>query len=307
LTERSEVVSGSAAETPAAPASTELVPSIPPDDSPTVADFVPALAIVAVDETSEHALVSSRYRGTRRRLGWRRYPLGALAVAALIVLVTLVVALQVLASPDKGNRVSGEPFRAPSPAQLPPGVVPAPTSASPAVSPKSGSPARSRSATPTPSATPAPTTPGQSLSEAGNPPVPLAPTGPPKSASPTAQSGAIVGIGGKCVEVMRDGQVLLETCNGRSTQRWTLSADGTVRAQGGCMDVRGGGTANRTAIQVFDCNGTGAQQWVWRADGSLLNPRSGRCLDAEGAATDDGTRLIIWDCHGGPNQRWRLT
>ena len=305
MTERSEVVNESAADTPAAATSTQPAPSIPPDDSPTIADYVPALAIVAVDETSEQALTTSRYRGTRRRLGWRRYPLGALGVAALIALVTLTVALQLLAGSDDGKQVSGDPFRAPSPAQLPPGVVPAPTSASPSVSRSSGSPARSRSATPSPSTTAAPVAPGQSLSVAGNSPVPLAPTGPPTTTPPP--SGALVGVGDKCVEAMRDGQVLLETCNGRSTQRWTRAGDGTIRTQGGCMDVRGGGTANRTVIQLFECNGTGAQQWVWRADGTVLNPRSGRCLDAEGGSSSDGTRLIIWDCHGGVNQRWRLT
>ena len=70
--------------------------------------------------------------------------------------------------------------------------------------------------------------------------------------------------------------------------------------------MAGGGTANGTAVQLYECNGTGAQQWEAQPDGTLRNPPSGRCLDAEGASSANGTRLIIWDCHGGANQRWEL-
>ena len=122
---------------------------------------------------------------------------------------------------------------------------------------------------------------------------------------------------------------------------------GPIRGYGGkCVDVNAAGTANGTAIQLYDCNGTAAQSWTvgsdqtlralgkcmdvtsggtangtkvqlwdcngtgaqkWQASGgSLVNPQSGRCLDATGPSSANGTRLQIWDCTGGANQQWTL-
>ncbi|WP_045227167.1 ricin-type beta-trefoil lectin domain protein [Methyloterricola oryzae] len=46
-----------------------------------------------------------------------------------------------------------------------------------------------------------------------------------------------------------------------------------------CLDVRGGGTADGTPVQIFECNGTGAQQWIYTGTGTIFNLRSGKCLD----------------------------
>ena len=124
-------------------------------------------------------------------------------------------------------------------------------------------------------------------------------------------------------------------------------ATGRITGYGGkCVDVAGAGTANGTAVQLYDCNGTAAQSWTvgsdqtlralgkcmdvtsggtangtkvqlwdcngtgaqkWQASGgSLVNPQSGRCLDATGPSSANGTRLQIWDCTGGANQQWTL-
>ncbi|WP_436494325.1 ThuA domain-containing protein [Actinokineospora sp. HUAS TT18] len=122
--------------------------------------------------------------------------------------------------------------------------------------------------------------------------------------------GPIVGGSGKCADPSGGGsadgtQLVLWTCNGAASQRWTVSG-GTLRSLGKCMDVAGGATANGTKVQLWTCNGTGAQVWAAQSNGTLRNPQSGRCLDASGAGTADGTRLIIWDCHSGTNQRWTL-
>ncbi|WNI14536.1 ricin-type beta-trefoil lectin domain protein [Actinacidiphila sp. ITFR-21] len=113
-----------------------------------------------------------------------------------------------------------------------------------------------------------------------------------------------------------------------------------------CVDVAAAGTANGTAIQLYDCNGTTAQNWTVVSDGSLqalgkcldvtaagtangttiqlydcngtgaqkwhksgstlINDASGRCLDATGPSSANGTRLQIWDCFGSTNQQWTL-
>ncbi|MBY8848661.1 ricin-type beta-trefoil lectin domain protein, partial [Saccharothrix sp. MB29] len=128
---------------------------------------------------------------------------------------------------------------------------------------------------------------------------------------PVGRTGAVTGIGGKCVDVAGANSangtaVQLWTCNGTAAQSWTVGADSTLRALGKCMDVTGAGTANGTPVQLWDCNGTGAQVWRAQADGTLRNPASGRCLDATGPGSADGTRLQIWDCFAGANQVWRL-
>ncbi|MFJ5259860.1 RICIN domain-containing protein [Streptomyces sp. NPDC088387] len=136
------------------------------------------------------------------------------------------------------------------------------------------------------------------------------------STSPTAYAavpatGPISGVGGKCVDVAGAGTangtaVQLYSCNGGSAQRWTVGADGTVRALGKCLDVTGQGTSNGTKLQLWDCNNSGAQQWVPEADGHLRNPQSGRYLDVPGGNTANGTRLQIWDRNTNPWQTWHL-
>jgi beta-glucanase (GH16 family) len=124
------------------------------------------------------------------------------------------------------------------------------------------------------------------------------------------RTGAITGIGGKCVDVYaadrtNGTQVQLYTCNGTNAQQWTIGNGNQIQALGKCLDVAGARTAPGTKVQLWDCNGTVAQQWVY-SDGRLINPNSNRCLDAYGGRSDDWTPLIIWDCHGGANQRWNL-
>nr|WP_296075544.1 ricin-type beta-trefoil lectin domain protein [uncultured Actinoplanes sp.] len=124
-----------------------------------------------------------------------------------------------------------------------------------------------------------------------------------------SRTGAIVGYGGKCVDVAGASSanttaVQLYTCNGTAAQTWTAGPDGTVRALGKCLDVAAASSANGTKVQIYDCNGTAAQQWTAGTDGTLRS--LGKCLDATGPSSADGTRLQIWDCFAGANQRWTL-
>jgi glucosylceramidase len=125
------------------------------------------------------------------------------------------------------------------------------------------------------------------------------------------RTGAIMGYGGKCVDVAGANPanatpVQLYTCNGTNAQQWTVgNADASLRALGKCLDVAGAGTANGTRVQLYDCNGTGAQRWT-ASNGQLVNTNANKCLDATGPSSADGTPLQIWDCTGGANQRWTL-
>lgn len=127
-----------------------------------------------------------------------------------------------------------------------------------------------------------------------------------------AAGGPITGIGGKCVDVAAantaDGTpIQLHDCNGNAAQKWTVGADGTIRALGKCLDVASGGTADGTVVQLWTCNGTAAQKWVANTARDIVNPQANKCLDATGNSSANGTRLQIWTCAGTANQKWTVT
>jgi len=71
---------------------------------------------------------------------------------------------------------------------------------------------------------------------------------------------------------------------------------------GKCLDVAAAGTANGTAVQLYDCNGTAAQSWTLGADGTVR--ALGKCLDVSGGSTADGAKVQLWDCNGTGAQAW---
>ncbi|WP_370531745.1 lectin [Streptomyces venezuelae] len=122
--------------------------------------------------------------------------------------------------------------------------------------------------------------------------------------------GTLTGLAGKCLDVAggatADGTaVQLYGCNGTAAQRWTLAADGSVRALGKCLDVTGGSTADGARVQLYNCNGTAAQRWTYNATThDVVNTGANKCLDITGNSSADGTRAQIWTCTGGANQKW---
>ncbi|MFJ8915412.1 ricin-type beta-trefoil lectin domain protein [Amycolatopsis sp. NPDC102389] len=123
------------------------------------------------------------------------------------------------------------------------------------------------------------------------------------------RTGAITGLGGKCVDVAgadsaNGTAVQLYDCNGSGAQRWSFQADGTVRALGKCLDVTGMSTADGARLQLWDCAGGPNQRWAANAARDLVNSGSGKCLDATGNSSANGTRLQIWSCTGAANQKW---
>jgi glucosylceramidase len=126
----------------------------------------------------------------------------------------------------------------------------------------------------------------------------------------SAATDAITGIGGKCVDAAGGNSangtpVQLYDCNSTVAQRWTMAADGTVRALGKCLDVTDRSTADG-APQLWDCTGGANQQWVATAARDLVNPAANKCLDATGQSSANGTRLQIWTCTGTTNQKWTV-
>ncbi|MBQ1020905.1 ThuA domain-containing protein [Micromonospora sp. D93] len=122
--------------------------------------------------------------------------------------------------------------------------------------------------------------------------------------------GPIKGLAGKCLDVRSGG-----TADGTQIQLYTCNggtaqswtvSGSTLKALGKCLDVSGGGTANGTKIQLWTCNGSGAQNWAAASDGTLRNPSSGKCLDVSGNNSADSTVVHLWTCLNAANQKWTL-
>jgi glucosylceramidase len=127
---------------------------------------------------------------------------------------------------------------------------------------------------------------------------------------PATGTGAITGLGGKCVDIAGASStngtaVQLYDCNGTSAQTWTRAADNSIQSLGKCMDVAGASTADGAKIQLYDCNGTNAQKWTVSGS-ALVNTGSGKCLDATGNSSANGNQLQIWTCTGATNQQWSV-
>lgn len=75
----------------------------------------------------------------------------------------------------------------------------------------------------------------------------------------------------------------LSVCDGFASQNWTMALDGTIRANGMCLDTVGGGTAAGTLAVVNPCNGAGTQVWTQgagtpgSAGNSLMNQGAAAC------------------------------
>jgi F5/8 type C domain/Ricin-type beta-trefoil lectin domain len=98
--------------------------------------------------------------------------------------------------------------------------------------------------------------------------------------------------------------IYLSGCNGSAGQQWSPYTDGTLRVQGGCLDVVSAGTTSGTDVDWYACNGTAAQNWTHQSNGELVNPSSGLCLTDPGGNT--GSRLDIETCTGAADQQWTL-
>ncbi|MFF2324803.1 MULTISPECIES: family 16 glycosylhydrolase [unclassified Streptomyces] len=123
--------------------------------------------------------------------------------------------------------------------------------------------------------------------------------------------GSITGLGGKCVDVAgasttNGTAVQLYDCNGTAAQKWTVGADGSIRALGKCLDVKDNSTADGAQLQLWDCTGGAGQRWAVPAARDIVNIQADKCMDATGNSSANGTRLQIWTCAGTANQKWTV-
>jgi hypothetical protein len=131
-----------------------------------------------------------------------------------------------------------------------------------------------------------------------------------KAASDSGTAGQIrqVGGSGKCLDdpggkTANGTRVDLSSCTGKSSQRWTVVQDGTLRTGGKCLSTAGDSRSNGAKLQLETCNSQdGAQLWQAAADAQLVNPQSGKCLDVPAASAGNGTQPVIEPCANSASQ-----
>ncbi len=122
-------------------------------------------------------------------------------------------------------------------------------------------------------------------------------------------TGQLTGAGGQCLtnqnSLNTEGNpIVLSGCADSAGQQWSPYTDGTLRTQGGCLDVVSAGTTSGTDVDWYPCNGTAAQDWTHQSNGELVNPSSGLCLTDPGGNT--AARLDIETCTDATDQQWTL-
>src|SRR6202020_863624 len=122
-------------------------------------------------------------------------------------------------------------------------------------------------------------------------------------------TGQVTGDGGLCLANKsaldtESNPIIADSCDGDAGQQWSPYTDGTLRTQGGCLDVVSAGTTSGTHIDWYACNASNAQNWTHESNGELVNPNSGLCLTDPGNNT--ATALDIETCTGAAGQTWTL-
>jgi GH25 family lysozyme M1 (1,4-beta-N-acetylmuramidase) len=87
------------------------------------------------------------------------------------------------------------------------------------------------------------------------------------------------------------------TCDGKTYQNWTVVQDGTIRAEGKCLQMAGNGSAANTALELETCNsGNAGQQWQAGSYGELVNPASGKCAYLGSTSEANGYLPVAHAC-----------
>jgi hypothetical protein len=116
-------------------------------------------------------------------------------------------------------------------------------------------------------------------------------------------SGLCLGVTGESTTPTSTADIA--TCDGDSTQQWTVNPDGTiVNGSGLCLSVSGGSTATTSNADVYTCNGSVSEYWSVNSDGTITGDNSALCLSVHGGATSSGSGADIYTCNGSASEYW---
>ena len=117
-------------------------------------------------------------------------------------------------------------------------------------------------------------------------------------------SGRITGPGGKCLSNANSlptpyNPISLSDCDGSAGQQWSVYSDGTLRTQGGCLDI--GGKTSGSQVGWYPCTGSSTETWTRQSNGEFYNSSSGLCLSSPGTAPQ------LQSCSAAADQKWTVT
>ncbi len=117
-------------------------------------------------------------------------------------------------------------------------------------------------------------------------------------------------VGGKCLNDAGNGTadgtaVNIGTCNGGSSQQWTVVQDRTLRINGKCLGISGSAKVSGAKTVLASCAGYASQQWSVGSGAELINATAGLCLAGSSSGTG-GVQAWISSCNGKANQKWTL-
>jgi GH25 family lysozyme M1 (1,4-beta-N-acetylmuramidase) len=117
-------------------------------------------------------------------------------------------------------------------------------------------------------------------------------------------------VGGKCLNDAGNGTadgtaVNIGTCNGGSSQQWTVVQDRTLRIHGKCLGISGSAKVSGAKTVLATCAGYASQQWSAGSGAELVNAAAGLCLAGSSSGTG-GVQAWISSCNGKVNQKWTL-
>ncbi|QUW84476.1 ricin-type beta-trefoil lectin domain protein [Streptomyces mirabilis] len=99
-------------------------------------------------------------------------------------------------------------------------------------------------------------------------------------------------------------KVQVYTCNGSTSQSWTIGTDGTVKVKGMCLDTTGNAAAAGTLVVIDTCSSDATQKWKATTTGTLVNnANTAVCLTDPAANATKGTQLTLATC-GSTGQVW---
>ena len=131
------------------------------------------------------------------------------------------------------------------------------------------------------------------------------------SASASENTTLVGGLSGKCLSVTGGSATAgaladIYTCNGTTSENWTLRSDGAVvgGASGDCLQGTDSATGLKAGAQIEPCTGATDQQWTVTPSGTLVGVASGLCLSVSGASTADGATADTYTCNGSASERW---
>ena len=105
---------------------------------------------------------------------------------------------------------------------------------------------------------------------------------------------------------MNHADLLMNTCDGRSSQSWLYSTgDRSLRSLGKCMEVAGNVRKAGSRVQLDSCTGASAQSWDLRVADRTIRTTSGLCLQPKAGSTALQATLEIATCKpGSAAQQW---